>query len=329
MLLRCDVTEKIGLIDLHQCALLGQLFQARGHQIAYAINRQGIEPARAFLGREAQIYRIPDDPDEGAARLGHLARTHKHKVAFIALRDATSSFLFQVHRLFDYTAVIDQGSQHLIYARLVINGRLNAHSHPYNCCAEARLLLGPKFHICDPTPVADPHIPARPDEVLLNLGTDPSILRPVVEALVGIRPGPEVHILVPLGSDTEALDVMLGEMGDVPVKTVPAGTTAFPYHSYPMIITQSGDLCLELAHQGLSFMTLATDKAFLQEAYVLDQMGAAPTLGWHGSKKAEVMRAEIEQFWADKTVREKFSRTGRQLIDGQGIMRIARFIPVE
>lgn len=330
MLFRCDIDPTHGLVDLYQASLLATCFQARGQQVAYAVRKDGVEAARAFLGEDAQIFRMPDDPSEDADRLSHLSRTHKHRVLFVMLRDVSSAYLFQVHRLFPFTAVVDRGTTQMIYANLVVNGRLNAQTHTYSCCPEARLLLGPRYHICDPSPLPPKTWPASVDRLLLSLGQDEELISEVLTGLDSLPNCPEVHLLL-------ADDVLLPGVASwsarfpnvqlVPIVPVPG--QAFAYHEYPLLLVEMGELCLDLARQGLCFATVATHKEQLQEAYLLEQLGVAPTLGWRLSKRADAIAEVMGALLTDASRREAQRRQGPQLVDGQAVLRIARFVPGE
>ncbi len=330
MLFRCDIDPIHGLVDLYKASLLAACFKARGQQVAYAIRKDGVEEARRFLGEDAQIFRMPDDPGEDADRLAHLSRTHKHRVLFVMLREVSSAYLFQVHRLFPFTAVVDRGATHMIYANLVVNGRLNAQTHSYTCCPEARLLLGPRYHLCDPSPLPPKAWPARVDRLLLSLGQDEELIDEVLAGLANLPHSPEVHLLL---ADDALLPSVVFWSARFPqlhiTPIVPTTGEAFAYHEYPLLLVEMGELCLDLARQGLCFATVATHKDQLQDAYLLEQLGVAPTLGWRLSKRAEAIADVLGALLADAPRREAQRRQGPQLVDGQAVLRIVRFVPGE
>lgn len=330
MLLRCDIDPEIGLYDLNQCRLLGAFFQARGYKIGYAINRAGIEQARHFLGEEATLHRMPDDLSAEAERLGHLGRTHKHHICFSFLRKTTSAYLFHVQRLFDFTAVVDRGSPFLLYGNLILDGRVSAPTFPYSCSPEAKLLLGPKFHICDPSPIPIPSQNEPITEILLNIGNQPELLRLVFRALRDLPGQPELHVLTG-SSDGAALIQAEAEASNNPHvrPLLPDPGVPFLYHRYALILTQAHDLCLEFAHQGLCFATVAIARDQVQEAYCLEQRGISPSLGWFGSKREDEIRQLIAYLLTHPEARQKYSRVGRQSVDGQALWRLVRFLPPE
>ncbi len=330
MLFRCDIDPTHGLVDLYQASLLAACFQARGHQVAYAIRKDGLDAARRFLGEDAQIFRMPDAAEEDAERLGHLARTHKHRVLFVMLREPSSAYMFQVHRLFPFTAVIDRGTAQMIYANLVINGRLNAQTHAYSCCPEARLLLGPRYHICDPSPLPTASWPPTVDRLLISLGADEELIAEVLAGLARLESCPEVHLLLPDELMLQGFEAWSSQFPDLSLLPIlPEPGKPFAYHEYPLLLVEMSELCLDLARQGLCFATVATHKAFLQEAYQLEQLGVALTLGWRLSKRAEGIAELIGGLLADGARREAQRRQGPQLVDGQAVLRIARFVPGE
>ncbi len=326
MLFRCDVNEETGLDDLAQCKTCGDFFATRGQSTGYAVNRNGYERAREFLGERASVYRIPDSEDEEIRRIAHLHRKHKHKVVFLHLRRTSSSYLFHIRRHFTHTAVFDRGSNFLIYADTIINPSITATNHRYECITEARLLLGPKFHICDPRPPTPPS-QEKPSHLLLNLSAKEELAIPILEALEDCEEVPEIHVLCRSDEDfsKELFQRAYANLEVHPVR--PSEGAPFPFQHYPIIITEAGLRCLDFARAGLFYINLAGARDQLEQAYALNQLGMSPSLGWFPAKKRAEIRTVLQHFLEDPERRAKYVRKGPQSVDGRGLYRIAHFIP--
>lgn len=331
MLIRCNVDDHSGLLDLDQCRILGTYFKQQGYQIAYAINREGYESARTYLSEEATIYRLAGDLDEQANRLSHLGRTHKHRVVITHLRQTSSTYLFQLKRSFKFSLIIDHGSAFQIYGNLLINPNFNAHDIRYLCTPGLRMLLGPKYHICDPRPIEPPPAPQVVEAVLINLGHCGPLIEEILLAVGQLEAPPRIDIIAtpqeilnPILERVEALHPNL----DIQIASV-TREGGFNYRDYALQFTEAGDSCTEYARQGLFFITAAVVREQLKKAYVLDQLGVAPTLGWFSSQKAPAIYELLRQLLADVNSRARHAKMGSKLVDGQGLLRIARFVPAE
>jgi len=330
MLIRCDIHQDNGIEDLARSRVFGDFFKARGYQIAFAVRKSSYVQARQFLGEETTLYRLPEQEDEELERIGHLQRVHGHRVIFINMIAANSAYLFHIRRLFDHVIFFDHGAKYLIYADIILNPSIAAANHPCNCNPEARLLLGPKFHICSPTPSPPPDQFSL-QYILLNLGNKEDPAFPVLAALASLKKAPIVHVLCDRTSKIPVkLRAFKETYPDLDVHPViKSDSEAFPYERYPFIITTANIHCLDFVRAGLFFVTLAAYQDQLEQAYGLHQLGVSPTLGWFPSKKTVEVARHLEQYLQDPKTRTGFVQSGKALIDGGGLSRMAHFIPAE
>jgi spore coat polysaccharide biosynthesis predicted glycosyltransferase SpsG len=329
MLIRCDVDPDYGLDDLARCLVLARGLSTRGYRVAFAVRKTSYAPARALIGEDFPIFRLPMEEDEEIERLGHLHRKHKHQIIYIDRRTAQSAYLFRVRRLFSHTVLYDRGGKYMIYADTIINTSLTATNHAYQCIPEAHLLLGVKFHFGQPIP--EEPLPGEPTHLLVDTGDHPDLLYKTLEAFVPAIDTLTVHVLCRPGDALlEVVRKVREQHGEDAAHPVHRTADArFPFERYPVILSQANHECLDLARTGRFFVTIAAEKDQLATAYSLEQLGVSPTLGWHPTKQSADIRALFERFLSDREIREPHIRAGLSLFDGKAIERIAHFLPGE
>lgn len=329
MLLRCEVDPEYGLDDLARCLILARGLSPHGYRIAFAVRKTDFDSAKAMIGEEFPIYRLPLEEDQEIERLGHLHRKHKHQILYVDLRHTTSAYLFRVRRLFKHTVVYDRGSKYFLYADTLINTAITAHHHPYQCVPEAHLLLGVKFHVGQPLPKAP--LPGPASHLLIHTGNHPELLHLILNALEKLYQRLTIHVLCqPNGSLKEVIRRVREDHPEAPIHPVhrPADQR-FPYERYPFILAQANHDCLDLARTGRFFATIAAERDQLATAFALEQLGICPTLGWYPTKNESDIEQFIDQFLDDEPARLGFITHALQLFDGKAMDRLAHFLPGE
>ncbi|CCQ59836.1 UDP-2,4-diacetamido-2,4,6-trideoxy-beta-L-altropyranose hydrolase [Crocosphaera watsonii] len=89
-----------------------------------------------------------------------------------------------------------------------------------------------------------------------------------------------------------------------------------------LAITAGGSTCWELAFLGLPSIVIILADNQQKIAEKLDQMGLIINLGWHETVSLESIKNTTKKLQYSQELREKMSRLGQQLIDGQGVTRI-------
>ena len=307
--------------------VLANALRARGLEIAFAVNREGLERARAFLGTDRHYYRLPEDPDEEIGRLAHLRRHHGHQNLLICVAGATASWLHGLYRAFPFTAYLDTGERTTIHAHLIIDPDLTARDQTDRFAPESRLLLGPKFY---PAVGAEgPDTDRDPETVLVAVGEDPNHVGAMLTALSRAGFTGRVVVLCPSES---GLFPTLGAHGDrwpgiEPEPVHRSDRTPFPYRDYDLVLTAASRASLGLA--GHCFATIALTKDQLARSYALEQLGIAPSFGWHAAGEPDAPTEIVRRMLTDPDHRAKLIAAGGRLIDGEGAARIARAIPQE
>ena len=339
MLFRCSIPDpdaspspKPGdWTPLRQSVVLANFFATRGYRIAFAVNRSQHDMARRLLGKEATIYRVPNDPEHELKRLAHLRRLHKHNICIVNRPGCDSAYLFGIYRQFPFSAVVDHGSRFLVYAHMIINPDVSAPSLGYSCSPSAKLLLGPKFHIAPE--VAAPTCPAPPSvpHLLIWVGNDESVIFKLLSALNRMTAPPAITLCYRRDADLRRrLAAFTVGHPRLDINALLFEPDAHPtWEAFTAVVVDPDGPYLDLAQRGIFFVTAAPTAAQLQPCYILEQLGVSPTLGWPNSRSDQQIAGQLERLLGDQILRRRYSTMGPQLVDGKGLSRIAHFIPRE
>lgn len=93
-----------------------------------------------------------------------------------------------------------------------------------------------------------------------------------------------------------------------------------------MAIISGGTTSYEAAFMGLPCLIVIIAENQILVAEEFDRTRAAISLGWHQDLSSECIRDAVENLRLNCRARESMSRIGRQLVDGQGSIRVIRAI---
>ena len=326
MLIRCHADDL--RVSLTRARVLAAWFGAH-YRVAFAVPRDDFEAARGFLPADAQIYRLPPGDDEEAARLQLLHQKHHHRILLVDHPSAGSAYLFRLQRIFDHLTLFDGGGAGLVHAQVLVNDRFTAASHRYDCSGGVKLLLGPKFHIADPNPLPVP-VQQPLHHLLLCLG-EPELVQRLLRVLATIEGVPEIHLLCREDDPVRRLLTTLRDLfpGRKPSPVLLTDDGPFPFERYPFVITEADARCPMFAQRRQFFLTVAAHKHQLEEAYAINQLGVAPTLGWAASRTDVELAGLLRGYLADHAGRTRHAALAGVAVDGKGLSRLAHFIPAE
>lgn len=91
-----------------------------------------------------------------------------------------------------------------------------------------------------------------------------------------------------------------------------------------LAVTAAGSTCWEMAFLGLPSLTLVLAENQRQNAERLDEMGICENLGWESLLGAKRIAVAVRRLIDDASARGEMSRRGRELVDGQGAVRVVR-----
>lgn len=334
MLFRCHIPaetdEKPNWEPLRQCVALAHVVAARGYRVAFAVGRAQYDHAKEILGDAATVYRVPANPDQDLTRLGFLRRTHNHHICVVALPDADTAYYFGVQRRFAFSVVLQADPRRHLYGKLLVNPHVDMPTNTFQCSAESRLLLGPRFFMRDPGDFPET-CGVTPRHLIVAVGNDERLLDKLLRVrlhlpatlpvtLVGFR-NPDVR------RKCAAFSVGHPHM---PLQYfVIKKDSEFPIAPENLYLVDPTVTYLNLAQRGMAMMTIAGDTHKLNRCYMLEQLGVAPTLGWYATKKEAEMAQALLQWRADGGALLAQRRRAQKVVDGLGAERIAHFIPSE
>lgn len=330
MIIRFDITRPEHGQDLQLVGLFGRVLRDREMKVAYAVNKDGHESAKAFLGPDATLYRVPENEEDDQERMAHLKKHHGHRNLLVLRPKPSSAWLFHMQRSFEHVTLLDRGFNYPLHAGLIVNPMLEARAQTQYYNSDAHLLLGPKFYPLDPERIR-PQQPGICDRLLIDLGGDGERIEPILMALEQVGWKGEIHILCdPDHHPFQHLGARAANWPSLnPAPVHHRADAPFAYDHYPVHVAAAGADCLHRLAMGVALVTVALERDQLQRTYSLEQLGLAPSLGWHEAADPEKIAQILLPLLTDHGKRKTYTQECQKLIDGQGIHRIVRLIPKE
>ena len=219
-------------------------------------------------------------------------------------------------------------------ADVILNQNMFSERFSYSCVRPTRMLLGPRYALLRAEftrwrPAAQLRT-GSVERVLVTMGgTDPyDQAVGVVRALGSI--GRALNVKVVIGRDN-------GQRSRVEAEARGAGLGAVEFVANPMstaphfawgdlAISAGGSTCYELGCLGVPalLITMSSNQAGLTAG--LAEAGAAIHLGWREQVTEKVIAGAVSTLCDDSARRAELSRSGRQLVDGQGAPRVVRVL---
>lgn len=156
-------------------------------------------------------------------------------------------------------------------------------------------------------------------------GSDPSDLTPkVLKALDALDEGMSVAVVIgPAYSSISTIeDVASRSKHDVKIRSnLNAGEMLDLMLGSDIGIASSGTISWEMATTGLPMVALCQSKVELEDVRISDYE-LAIHLGMGGEVSEQTITSSVEQLMRDKELREKLSREGIMVVNGDGLKRI-------
>lgn len=312
--IRADASTAIGWGHAMRCLALAQaLVDTRGERATFVM----ADPPAAFVARAQADADVVTGEDALAQRADwvvvdgyHLATGYQR-----ALRDAGARVL----------VVDDHAHLDRYHADILLNQNLGAPDYGARAPG-ARLLLGPRYALLRREfRTLPPRAPADGRRVLVTLGgSDPDgVTARVVAALARVESRLEVQVIA--GAGTPHLDAiataaaasphavaLVVDARDMPARMAWAG----------LAVTAAGSTSWELARVGTPQIAIVLADNQRPIAGGLAEAGLAVSLGWHADLTAERIAGAVAALAADAERRAALSRRGRELVDGDGALRV-------
>ena len=254
------------------------------------------------------------------------ARTHGCTVVIVDSYHVGVECLRALRAAGLFVIAIDDVAREPFPCHLVVNGGAHAAQLPYRSTTDTRFLLGPLYALLHPAfwevvPHAD-HGPVK--RLLVTLGgSDPGHLLPLLLETLETAAG-EFSVTAIVGPyvDHQAEIERAAECGHRPVRLLRAPSSLRDVMlDTDLAISAGGQTLYELARMGIPTVALQVAD---NQAGNLRAMACAGAIEM--VRGVRDVRAAVEQLVARQDARMRLSAAGRELVDGQGAMRVARII---
>lgn len=335
LVIRADANPNIGAGHVMRCLALAQFWRDQGGRLSFVMSPGAGVLEQRIRDEGMEVFGLeapagsPDDADavldlarrENATAIvvdGYQFGAPYHK----ALKAAGAPLM----------VIDDYGHAEHYHADAVLNQNIGASESMYpRRDAAVRLLLGTRYALLRREFRTwrgwRRQTPDEASKLLVTLGgSDPhNVTLKVIEALSGCTDRP-LEAAVVVGGTNPNRDALSRAAQASPADVrmywnVPDMTGLMAWAD--LAVSAGGSTSWELAFMGLPSVTivLADNQRLIAEG--LDRAGATRNLGWfEGLSPARIERA-LADLVPDRETRETMSRTGRNLVDGLGVERVA------
>lgn len=335
LIIRADASARMGIGHVMRCLALGQAWQGIGGQatMVLAPGVPHLEEQLRAAGLEVVHLTAPPGSAADASQTAHLAKQRGSEWVVVdgyhfgvdyqrLIKDAGLRLLF----------IDDTGHAAHYWADLVLNQNLHAHEDLYaDREPYTRLLLGSRYVLLrrEFRKFRDWQrlIPAVARRVLVTLGGGgeaANLTWPVVKALGQVELE-GLEAVVVMGS-ANAQEAELGAASrSLPIsvrleKNVAHMADLMAWAD--LAVTAGGSTCWEAAFMGLPSLVVVLAENQEPLAQALQAQEVAINLGWHHQVQIEEIAQTVTRLRESQSLRERMSRKGKGLVDGEGVERV-------
>lgn len=215
-------------------------------------------------------------------------------------------------------------------ADIILNQNINAKELAYSCGSETKLLLGTNYLLLRKEFSAykngNTELPEVAKKVLVTMGggdPDNETLK-VMKALNNVSKN-NLEIKVVVGGCNPYIDSLKNTVEDIrhKVEFLQNVTNMSELMAWADIaVSAAGSTCWELAFMGVPAVLTITSHNQKGVAFGLERIGAVVNLGWKDNVSISKIAASVDCLINDYHTRDKMSRIGKTVIDGQGTNRV-------
>jgi len=336
LVIRADANPLIGTGHVMRCLALAQTWKDAGGRVVFGTAPDS-RPLEARLRRNAvDVTYLSETPGSVDDASRTVALAMRERAAWIVvdgyqfgdeyqklIKDARLKIL-----LMD-----DYGHADHYWADLVLNQNIYARRDLYpNKEAYTRLLLGSQYVLLRREFLRwsgwKREIKERACNILITLGgSDPGNgTLSVVKALDTLDSfGCEVRIVTgPANPHAGTVEKAISPRNMRIMQNVDDMPALMAWAD--MAVSAGGSTCWEMCFMGLPFLTVVLADNQKDIARGLDEEELAENLGWLSDLSEDRMVERISDMITNREKRERFSASGRLLVDGRGALRIVRHI---
>lgn len=319
----------IGLGHVSRCLALGRAFAADGADVRFVVNpdRQltALLQRTSVMAAEVDWEADPGPVFESLAALGP-------DVVVVDSYGASAEFLSTLRPVAGQVVAVDDLADRPLPVHVVVNGGVAAEALAYGVVTDAVLLLGPRYALVDPRYAAAPgQSPrGRVQRVFVSLGggPQPDALATALAAVKAL--GDNIIADVALGpftagsSELEALTRRSHSRVVVHRDISPLRDLML---AADVAISGAGMTLYELAATGTPTVIVRTADNQRLNVDGFERAGAALSGGSAGdSGLGPALESALRRLAGDPALRATVGGRARQLVDGQGALRVAREI---
>jgi len=337
LIVRADANGEIGYGHLSRCLALSQAAKADGYNVMF-ITACDSPVLNQRLGDEGfgvvSVDRPFPDPADWKATSEVLA---VHPGAWVMLDGYHFDETYQQraretgHRLL---VIDDMAHLKHYYADIVLNQNLHAEQLNYSCESYTRLLLGTRYVLLRREFLKwrgwKREIPEVARKVLVTLGggNPDNVTLKVIQALQQVDLDGLEAVVVVGGSNPYYQELQSAIRYSPFAIRLEHNVTNMPELMAwaDVAVSAGGSTCWEVAFMGLPnlVLILADNQRLVAER--LDTAGVAVNLGWYENLSSAEIAQVLTQLLAAARVRMEMSWHGQQLVDGEGVNKVLRYI---
>jgi UDP-2,4-diacetamido-2,4,6-trideoxy-beta-L-altropyranose hydrolase len=334
LLIRTDANARMGIGHLMRCLALAQAWRGTGGGVACLTATDSSMLQDRLQSEGVAVNRLSANPGSFNDALQTATVARQVNASWIVLDGYQFDGSYQ-HALKDnglkLLFVDDYGHADYYYADLVLNQNSYAHEGLYmNREPYTRLLLGTKYALLRREFLKwrgwNRKISKQARKILVTLGGgDPeNVTAKVVEAVGHIKLA-GLEVIVVTGSNNPNFAVLQNlirnDTSDMRLRQNVADMSELLAWS-DVAVSAGGSTCWELAYMGLPAVVMVLAENQKDIAADLDRAGVVISLKQHTEATVEYLAGTILRLIEDHKLRQKMSRRGRELVDGQGSARV-------
>ena len=338
--IRADADYKSGTGHIMRCIALGQAWQDRGGNVTFLSHCES-EALRERISKEGFQFIAVNAPHPHPDDLSITLEYLKRPLPFTLHPSHTWLVLDGYHFDSEYQQAIRAAGVRLLviddmnhlphyHADILLNQNIHAPDLKYRCDADTTLLLGTRYVLLRREFLKyrdfKRQIPDKAKDILVTLGgADPdNVTLKVIEALkllgdvessvkIIIGPAnPHRTILSEALSSTNFSSQLLTNPPNIPDLMAWAD----------LAVSAGGSTCWELAFMGVPTIVLVLAENQHCFAEGLEQAGMAINLGWFNQVSDGQISDRLMRLINDSEKCTLMSRSGQQLVDGNGCSRV-------
>ncbi|TMF32758.1 MAG: hypothetical protein E6I30_09640 [Chloroflexi bacterium] len=316
-----------GLGHVARCTALAEAAAAAGASVSFVVTP---DPTVLALLRDkwTDVVPVPWAIDPGAA-LGAL-RSRGADVVVVDGYSAGPEFLRALRSVAGQVVAVDDGGDRPLPVDVVVNGGVSAERLPYRCKPDTLFLLGPRYALVDPR-YAEP--PCRSDSERVR--------RALICLGGGSHEGASLKALGAVDAaapDDCAVDVAVGSFShNWPALDAAARATRHRVSIHcdrfglrdlmlaaDVAVSGGGVTLYELAATATPAVVVQMADNQARNVKGFEQAGAALAAGAAGEAAlGESLAKALRRLARDHALRATMGARGRELVDGQGALRVA------